>query len=204
MNASMTMMRKAGWSWAVAAAGLMMWLLGAGGCSTPSVHTIATPDTVMQEDGLVGTWQGEGESGGYVISKDGSKYAMKTMEEGGLGETYTFEMTLVRIGDKTYADFCAPESVQRETGDKWGPMFVPTHLFARWELKGDTLTVWMLDREWVERATQAGTVNLAHTRLDRDTVLITADTAALQKFLSEQGASSAAFANATTLKRKAQ
>lgn len=181
--------------------GMLALFLLAAGCATPSVHTIVTPDTRHHEPGLIGAWRQVGEDSTYVVSEQGDAYRLTATESDPSAKSYLFDVELAHIGEHYYADIQATQDDRNEVSDRFGPTFVSTHLILKWLLTEDELEIWLMDRDWVERATQVGTLSLPHTSLENGEVLITAETAALQKFLETHGGDSNAFPHRIVMNR---
>lgn len=175
------------------------------GCGTPSVHPIYSKDyPPVTEPGLVGTWKQSDADTTYTVTRAGEGYRLLARDKKeGAGEVkeWAFTVRLVKIGDRAYADFYAEQKEREALDEKWGPLFVPTHLFAQWTLVGDALAVRFIDRDWLEKAMASKSVTLASTRLNKDTILITAETAELQAFLKKYGGDTSAFADQVRLER---
>lgn len=173
------------------------------GCSTPSVHPIySATDKPLAEPGLVGTWKDKAARPTYTLTRAGDNYHMLVRSnESKEPEQWEFSVRLVKIGKANFADFAAVEDERKAHDDHWGPLFVPTHMFARWALEGDSVTVWVPRREWLEKALADKTLTMPHTRLDRHTLLITAETAELRAFLKKYGTDEGAFADEVKLER---
>ncbi len=175
------------------------------GCATPSVHPIYTAETLITEPGLVGTWRPANEADGkatYTITRvaEGYHLLVKTNDPADPGQ-WEFAVRLTKIGEHKAADVTAVEEERRAHEDHWGPLFLPTHMFCLYSLEGDTLTVRMLDRDWLKREVEAKRVTLAHTSLSRDTLLLTAETKDLREFVERHAGDRGAFANEASLSR---
>jgi len=181
----------------------VLWALTLGACATPSVHPIYSGDDApVHEPGIVGQWKADEAKETYAVSADGDGYRMVVKNNDAKApKQWEFSARLVKIGETNFVDFMAAANDRDEIDEKWGPLFAPTHLFAGWSLTKDTLTVRMLKADWLESALRDKRVSLAHTRLDGHTLLITAETVELQKFLKAYGGDEKAFADVVTLKR---
>ncbi len=73
-------------------------------------------------------------------------------------------------------------------------------MFGWYELRGDSLKIHSLKREWLAKGLRDYTLRLAHTPMDNDVILITAQTAELQAFLEAHAGDDGAF-DTTELKR---
>lgn len=173
------------------------------GCSTPSVHPIYSEnDTPLAAPGLVGTWKDKNGAPTYTLTSAGENYHLLVKSNDARSpERWEFAVRLVKIDEANFADFSAVEEERKTHDDHWGSLFVPTHMFARWLLEGDSVTVWLPKREWLEKALAEKTVTLGHTRLGGSTILITAETAELRAFLKKYGTDAGAFADQVKLER---
>ncbi len=186
---------------AVILAGLA-WAITLGACATPSVHPIYTADDKpVIEPGLVGTWNTADDKATYTVSRAGDGYRLVIKDnEPKDARQWEFAVRLVMLGDTSFADFAAPEKESAAIGEKWGPLFVPTHMFAAWALDKDALTVRMLKKDWFKQGVAEKKFTLAHTRVD-DEFLITAETRDLQAFLKEHAKDEKAFGDVVKLER---
>lgn len=173
---------------------LAAMLGGLGGCATPSVHPLYTDDTIVYEPALVGTWGQKDDAQTYSITRVGKVYHLLVKDhDPKKPQQWEFEVRLVKLGDHRYADVAAAEEERDAHEEHWGPLFVPTHMVARFAVSGDALTVWTLRHEWLKERLDAREVSLAHTRLGPGVILITATTAELQAFLRAHADNPLAF-----------
>lgn len=185
---------------------LLVSLLGLTGCQVASIHPIYGPgDPPLLEPGVEGLWKAADGPATYEVTRQGHGYhlLMKTNDPKDPA-TFEFAVRLVQLGDRTFADFSATARARSEVGEKHGLLFAPTHLFSRWTLDGDRLESSGLHHDWLKRALADGKVTLAHTAMDEHSTLLTAETAALQKFLRDFGGDDAAFADTVRLVRAAK
>lgn len=176
---------------------------GAGGCETPSVHPIYfRTDPVVNEPGLAGTWKQDDSRTTYTVTQEGSLYKLVVKNNDAKDpKQWEFGVRTVRLGETNFADFAAPEAELKEHAERWGPLFLPTHMFAAWALEGDKLTVRLLDRDWLRSSMQDGLVSFATTRLPDDSILIASPTEDLQEFLKAYGTNKKAFSAVVELER---
>lgn len=88
---------------------------------------------------------------------------------------------LVKIGDSTYADMSMPADEIEQASERHGFTFIPAHVFVRLDREGDTVSIRLLDDDWLKQGLKDGTLTLGHTVLD-GTPVLTAPTAELQAF----------------------
>lgn len=173
-----------------------------GGCGTPSIHPVWSKDKEIIEPALVGAWREREEKTTYTVTRDGDAYRMVVRDGDPKNpKEWTLEMHLVKLGDARFADMTTPESEQSNVGTHWGPLFIPTHMFVKYALDGDSLRVWMLDREWLEKLAADKKAALPFTSVNKETILITADTPELQAFLQAHAAEASAFGKPIELSR---
>jgi len=183
---------------AVVLVGSLMCALALGACVTPSINPIFTEaDQPFVEPGLEGVWRKEPDDPTTLtVARVEDGYRM-TVKDQSMKKEWEFDMRLVKIGDSKFADLSATRKVRQEVMDKWGPHFVPTHMFFAWRLDKDTLITRELTKEWLDGST------LPHTRLQDGRRLITAESKDLQQVLKDH-VRDAAFANETVLHRVKQ
>lgn len=178
------------------------------GCSTPSVHTIWSADRSVKEPGLVGAWkqvQKDGSDPGTtytVAAVDDEKSALViTSKEDGKEQAWSFELRTVELGKARFADVTLDEKTRHDLSDRHGPLAIPTHMFVKYKLEGDALTVWTMDRGWLRGVRADRPEGLAATRLDSEVELITADTARVQTFLAAHAEDAKAWSGVVELRR---
>ena len=94
---------------------------------------------------------------------------------------------ILGIGDAKEVEEERQAIDRKKQEERWSTFFLPTNMFARYALDGDTLKVWIPDREKFEKALDEKKITLAHTVWSKDILLITAPTADLQRFLEAHG-----------------
>lgn len=168
------------------------------GCATPSVHPVWSEEKNHEEPALAGTWRPvrADDRTSYTVEARGDAYRLTARnDDPERPASWEFLVRLAKFGPGTFADISAPPEERGRVGERWGPFFVPTHMFVKYELDGDALRVWLLRREWLEKS------DLAWTSLSKDVSLITAPTPELQKFIEASAGNPAAFGEAIELRR---
>jgi hypothetical protein len=158
------------------------------GCATPSVHPIYTKDKEATDDRLVGSWRDEDGKSLYAVAQAKAGYLLhigsKPADAADKPVNSDFELHLVDIGAHRFVDVSASATDRDQIDKEHSTLFVPTHMFARIEIKGDELTAWYLKEDWMRKHIATGAIS--GTPLDdgpQGSVLITADTEKLQAFL---------------------
>ena len=164
------------------------------GCATPSIHPIYSTDKEATEPGIVGVWKpaDENDKTIYTVSREGAAYRM-VVKDGDQDKSRVSDVHLVALGQFRFADFAAPENARSKVDDEWSALFIPTHLFLRYQLNGDSLKIWALDRDWLREAVKTKKVQLACTSASDGDVIITAETPEIQAFLEANAADPNAF-----------
>jgi hypothetical protein len=190
---------------AVAALGVVL-----GGCGVPSLNALATPETTVADDGLVGTWapvkEGNDTSGErYVISPGDASdktYTVTIIPEDKDEKPMDVEVQIVKLGEHHFLDMRMPKAKRSEL-EQYGTLVAPLHNFYKVKREGDTLTVWGIDHQWLEKSLKDGTVKLAYAEhgKDKDPVL-TASTEDLQAFFTKNASRAELFEDPGVLKRQ--
>lgn len=118
-------------------------LLLAGCESVNWLQPLYTPDDIVQEEALAGSWRADNEDT-LTISVDGDGYLL-TIEDK-KGEKTVFSAYLMRMGGELYADL-----TEKGTG-------IPDHLPVRIEISGDRMTWFTLSGEWLRKRVRDGTL----------------------------------------------
>jgi hypothetical protein len=150
------------------------------GCLTPSLHPLYTDTDVLSDPGLVGSWaeddDDDDESWTFELLEENA-YRLTITED---GESAILEAHLLQLGEHLFLDLY-PEEM--EFASDWYELhLLPVHTFYWVSLQGDLLELAVMDSEWLQDRSDAGELGIRHERRD-DTVILTAPTADLQKFI---------------------
>jgi len=168
-------------------------LIGAwmAGCGTPSLHPIYTKDTLVEDERIAGSWRDENGKTTYTVAL--TKNSVYRLHVGSppsgkddKGVDSDLELRLVQVGGSRFIDVCAGAADRSRLDEKHGTLFVPTHLFARVKIEGDTATVWWLKQDWARRMMDDHASGFSATPLDEKEngpILITSETDKLRAFL---------------------
>jgi hypothetical protein len=159
------------------------------GCVTYSLHPFYKADENTLEPGLVGTW---------MVDKT------KITVEANKGKTYEAEIAdmdshtdcrytvrLIRVGNNLFADAIVDvESLNGKNIDL--PYGVEAlHFLMKLSLNGDTLGMALLNHDWLVKQFDAKKISVAHEYMDENgnprdsSILLTASSADLQKFIQQ-------------------
>lgn len=150
----------------------------------PSVHPLAGDGNVAESRALLGVWRAQ-EGDVRMVFVSGPEPGSMRMIYSEKGDSpVRFRINTVKLGDRVYVDF-HPE-LPRPYADN---VFVGNHVgvwhtFARFEVVGGQMRLWLADARWMDRHLQDKPAALAHFR-DERRVVLTADTAALQAFVRQ-------------------
>jgi hypothetical protein len=179
------------------------------GCSTPSLNALASDDTTITDDALTGVWQPldkdtqkPEEDETYTIASAGDKQYEVTIEKkDDKDKPMQFALRLVKLGDATFIDMTVSNAGRKDM-ERFGTTLAPMHNFLKYKRDGDTLEVWPLDDDYLQKALKNGDLTLAHAIHDQKDVVLTASTADLQAFFKTNAASDKLFESPGKLKRK--
>jgi len=128
-------------------------------CENPpySLHPLYSIETVFFDSTLVGNWydeySDEGDEPQATVERYGEfGYSILWRPEDGIGLSKAYS---IRLGDRTYIDlFGAPEI---EESDTTSFPVMPIHVFARYEVRSDTLSfTYISDGNWESFLESAG------------------------------------------------
>ncbi len=190
---------------------LSLVLVGLCGCSIPSLHSIVSPEVVVDDPGLEGLWaDDDGELVVRVGRADKGRFEVTVVsmpdDARKTAAPISLDATLVKLGETTFADLVLNKEERQQAAQKHHSMVVRTHQFIKVARIGDTLRIWSLDYEHVRDRLLDGTIPLAHARLDESEggpdLVLTAPTDDLQAFLRSHADSPKVWTGPATLKRR--
>ncbi len=157
------------------------------GCIVQSKNPLYSPDKkdVVFLPALLGTWYDEDGMTTMIFERSGEKSYSMTIEEEkeepeGVSE---FEVHLVQLGDFLFLDMdTSPLIKKNKPTDK----DIQRHMFGRIWIEGDTLRLAGLDADWFRDHREE--FGIEHELIEEDrhkTVVLTADTPGLQRFILE-------------------
>lgn len=189
----------------------MLILVLLSGCIS-SLHPLYTKDTVTFRNEILGTWvEKDGEEGEWKFEKekqgDELSYILTYTEKpkGNKKEsTSRYTIYLVKLGDYYFMDF--EQLLSDEERDKYlaslSPM-ITTHKFVKVEITREKLILYFFDDSWLMDLFKQQKIRIKHEKLEDDSILLTAPTADLQKFVQKYATEKKAFLDGMELVRKA-
>jgi hypothetical protein len=161
----------------------------------PSLHPFYTDDDVVFNEALLGSWvDGSGEVCKFTKSGD-DHYELLVMDE----KPARFEARLIDLGGLTFLDLY-PKPLSAEA-DLYPENFVPAHTLARVTIGMDSISIAMMDGDWLKRLSDRNQLDLKHERINDDMIALTAPTRELQAFALKNVDNKEAFGEAEVLRR---
>jgi hypothetical protein len=169
------------------------------GC-VPSLHPVFTKGDVVFEEKLLGEWREKhvaGKASVVTITRlDDNAYRVVS---GNPGKTGVFRAHLVRLGKHLFMDLSPGKKLPKDGFH--GVPYIPTHLVVRVHLDGAELRMDGVDHRKLEKMLERNPAALKHEKV-KGSVLITAPTAELQKFLIAHAVGDALFGKGKPLVKR--
>jgi hypothetical protein len=183
-------------------------LLG-GGCSTPSLNPLATPETTATDQDLIGRWADvKSTDTTYVVTQAGdNEYHLQCIPKESGKRPLAFSFKIVRLAETRYLDLTVTKTAVDELGEKYGTCAVPAHAFMKMKRKGDELTIWLVKSQWLNDGLKSGEIKLAHATTrprendDKETYILTGPTSELQTFFRKNADVEEAFEDPVVMHR---
>ena len=154
------------------------------GC-VPSIHGIATKETMVWDEDILGTWSEPNDPNKTVMWRfdkgEGEKeYGLIYVDD--KGRWGRFDVALVALGEERFLDLYPHGDACNQMNSLAQVHWVPVHTFLRVEETGQQLVVRMMDPDRVKKMLEKEPALLKHEVVD-GALLLTAGTAQLQGFL---------------------
>jgi hypothetical protein len=165
------------------------------GCATASLEPLCSDADSVFDPALLGVWRSvDGRSGfDHIVAIRGTKNDYLVLRI--LNDVDSWTARLVELGGARFVDL-SPSSLASSPHT----LYIPVHIFGRIAVSGDTLTVGLLDPDWVKaEKDKAATILLPTAAVDP--VIISASTAKLREFAAAN-ATTQAFSAVTRWKRE--
>jgi hypothetical protein len=171
------------------------------GCVITSVYPFYTAQDEVFDPALTGTW-GEGDTAGnekehWNIARSGAKaYLLTTIDK---DQTNHYEAHLFRLKQRSFLDVSATNRV---------PGQLPLHYLLQVETSVNALRFQLLDFDWLSKLLEKNPRALRHLVTpaepgdnEKQSFVLTADTAELQKFIVSHLNDTNAFTSPAEMKR---
>jgi hypothetical protein len=180
----------------VAIAGLLL----ATGC-VPSLHPLYTPDDLVFESSLLGTWSEPGKPGAWQFERKDEKSYWMTISGKDDNPPVKLVAHLTRLGDARYLDLCPDESNYPKS-ITLRIHTIPAHTFLRVHKISPTLQFSAMNPKELDRLLEKTPDAVKHEVVDNRAIL-TASPKALQEFLKQYADTPELFGGPTNLTRVA-
>lgn len=195
---------------------LLFYLLAAilGGCvPVISLHPLYTEKDIVFEEKLLGTWVDDPNGPDTIWEfkrhqdKKNAYQFNYTITESEKPLKGIFVAHMVKLGDKLFMDvfpLSYPSGENHFEEAKWGintGFFVPAHTFLKVNSIGPTLKLCITNVEEIEKLLKADPNAIKHETVE-DSIVLTASTSELQKFVVKYADDSRVFDNEIILQRK--
>jgi hypothetical protein len=180
-----------------------------GGCTTASLNPLATPETVVMDQDLVGRWVDvENDETTYVVTAAGDNaYQLKCIPKDASRRTLEFSLQICRLAETRFIDLTVTKAAGDELKERYGTTVVSAHSFMKMKRKGDELTVWQIKNDWLNSGLKSGEIKLAHATMrpdpgdEKETYVLTGPTSELQTFFRKIADNEEAFEKPTVFRR---
>lgn len=168
----------------------------------PSVNPFYNPKDISFDEGLLGKWQSVDEDKREYWSferDEGETYSLSVLDEREC--TGELTATLFRIGDHRFIDLI-PSNIEyaEDQAAIAGMAMFPGHLLMHVTETTPHLKLAFIDYDWLEDHLEENPQALAH-RAEQDSLLLTASTRQLQRFVLKHLKSGELFGEYTEMER---
>ena len=164
------------------------------GCA-PSLHPFFTDEDVVFNKALLGVWIGDSDKKCLFTRSGDNHYELLYVED----ESARFEAQLIELGGATFLDLY-PNPPGKGNG-LYSVNFVPAHTLARVTIGEDSISIAMMNGDWLKQLSDRNQLDLAHERLDDEIVALTAPTRELRAFALKHADNKEAFCEAEVFHR---
>jgi hypothetical protein len=167
----------------------LMAIAGIWGC-VPSIHGIASKDTIVWDDGLLGRWgdpnkadDPNAEVWQFAKGDEDGRYIFTHRDDE--GKTATFDAYLVQLGEKLFLDIYLTDAGCKEMNTMAQVHLMPVHTFMIVDEIGEKLRLRWMNPDSVRELLKGQPELVKHEVRGEDEkeVILTAGTAELQQFV---------------------
>jgi len=161
----------------------------------PSLHPFFVDEDIVFNESLLGVWISDsGEKCKFTRSGD-KHYELLYVDDA----PARFETRLIELGGATFLDLY-PKPLGNDI-NLYPANLVPAHTLARVKIGEDSISIAMMDGDWLKQLSDRNQLNLAHERLDDGMIALTAPTRELRAFALKHAESKEAFGEAEVFHR---
>jgi hypothetical protein len=169
----------------------------------PSVNPFYTDKDVVVDPRLAGTWiedkQSEDRASWTFDTSTNQSYAVLLKED--KDKSGNFEAHLFKLGSDLYLDLTPADcSYATNQAGLVGVAMIPGHLLLRVALEDQKMSIAFCDPDWIKKYLEENPSAIAH-RVVNGSVVLTADTPALQKFVTKHLGKGELFSDSADYRR---
>jgi len=161
----------------------------------PSLHPFYTDKDIVFNDALLGAWVNESGDKCMFTKSGDNHYDFLFVDDG----SSRFEARLIELGGVRFLDLYPKTQVKNN--DLCPVNFVPAHTLALLTISKDSISIAMMDVEWLKKLSDQNRLDLAHERLADAAIVLTAPTRELQTFVMKHAHDKEAFDGADVFQR---
>jgi len=143
----------------------------------PSLHPFFTDKDVVFDNALLGAWVNDSGDKCLFTKSGADHYELLFVDD----SSSRFEARLIELGGVKFLDLYP--KTQGRNSDPCPPNFVPAHTIARLTIDKDSISMAMMDADWIKQLSDRNQLELAHERLEDGEIVLTAPTQKLQAFI---------------------
>jgi hypothetical protein len=173
-----------------------VFLLFLGGC-LPSFYPLFTPDQYILNEELMGTWQNE--DGTFVFEPDTVENTNRYLitQTSTSGDTARFYASMGKLDSNYFLDLSLRDL---ELGETWASLHVmPVHTFSKIEFTENKLRISMYNESWLKKRIKQRYIRIKYEEKADGSIMLTAPTVELQKFVLKYADEDDAFIKFETL-----
>ena len=170
------------------------------GC-VPSIQPLFTEKDAVFLPELIGTWVSADGKTKFTFSKgDGNDYDVTCTEE--QDRTGKLKVRVGKIGEETFFDTSIKSAEDAGVRSGYAAFhLVPSHMFSRFRLKGDTLSYATLNQDWLKKM-RAEKKELPRHEVVDEAILLTGSTEELKAFIAKNLGTADAFMMTQELRKQ--
>ena len=172
------------------------------GCVVTSVHPFYTQKDIISGKALIGKWKDPKETNDHWVFEPGSHDSLKLTIVSG-DETNLISAHLFKIGQDMFLDLfpLKPDAPGCPPG-------IPSHMLLKVDQMQPTLKIAALNHDWLLKIVQQKPGTISHVliqdpdKTENQRVVLTAETAKLQRFVQKRMKDPEAWQDASELQRQ--
>jgi hypothetical protein len=161
----------------------------------PSLHPFFTDANIVFNDDLLGEWINDSGEKCKFTKSGANQYEFLFVDK----EPAPFIARLIKLGGVMYLDLY-PKDSDRSVGSYLANI-VPAHTLARVTIAGDSISIAMMDGDWLKQLSDRNQLDLAHERIADGDIVLTAPTSELQAFVVKHSDDKKLFGDADVFHR---